>query len=79
MARGDEEALARGLGDLDGPYVSEGDVAHLDPEVGPGVGDLVLAFALDEVAGSLVGGVEAVEGVEVVHDGTDDQRGVYGR
>lgn len=77
LARGGEEAFARGLGDLNGPDVRKCQVAHIDPDVRPGFRDLLLAFALQEVAGSFVGGVEAVEGVEVVHDGAHDQRWVY--
>jgi hypothetical protein len=56
-AGGDEEALAGGLGNLHGFDVREGEIANLDPEVGSRVRDFVLAFALDEVAGSLVRGV----------------------
>jgi hypothetical protein len=57
LARGSEEALAGGLGNLHGFDVREGKVANLDPDVGPRVRDFILAFALDKVAGSLVRGV----------------------
>lgn len=78
VAGGGEEALAGRGGDLDGLDVGEGQVAHVDPEVGTRVGDLLLAFALQEVARALVGGVHGVEGVEVVDDGPEDEGWVDG-
>jgi hypothetical protein len=79
VARGDEEALVgRSLALFDGRDVAGREVAYVDPEVGAGGGDFVFGFAEHDVADALVGGVEAVERVQVVHDGTQDEGGTHG-
>ena len=72
-AGGGEEPLAGGGGCLDSLDVGEGEVAHVNPEVRARVGDLVFGLALEDIARALVGGVQGVEGVEVVHDRPDDE------
>ena len=78
LACGSEEAQPSSFRDLDGLDVREGDVSHVNPEVDSRVGDLLLALALQEVPGALVGGVQGIKRIEIVHDGADDEWGVDG-
>lgn len=57
----------------------ESKVSNIDPNVGSGVGDLVLAFALNEITYALVGGIDRLERIEMVDYGPKDHRGVDGR
>lgn len=71
-AGGDKEALSRRLGDLEGPYVRQRQVAHIGPDVRAGRGKLIPVLALYQIADSLVGGVEGAKGVKIVNDGAQD-------
>lgn len=53
-------------------------VADVDKGKGTGSGDFRFVFALDKISNSLVGGIQGIEGVEVVDDGAEDERGVDG-
>lgn len=68
----------RRVGHLDGLDMGARQIAHVDPEEGSRVGELVFAASLQEIADALVGGVERVQRVEIVHDGAQDQRWVDG-
>lgn len=73
VAGGGEEALSGGRGHLDGLDVRESQVPNIDPYVSSSVRYFFLAFALDEVACPLVRGIQAIERVEVMDDGPDDE------
>lgn len=66
MASGDEESLVGGSLDLDGLDVTECEVAHVDPQEGASLGNLLLGLALVDVSDTLVAGVQRVERVQVV-------------
>lgn len=65
----DEESLSARFLSLSGFDVSEGEVADVDPDEGAGFGDGYFGFSGHDVSDALVGGVEGVEGLEVVDDG----------
>ena len=70
---GDKESLVTGFRHFDGFNVSQGNVADIDVEEGARRRQLVLGVALDEVLEPLVGCVDSVEGVQVMHDRTEDK------
>lgn len=78
VASGDEEALVGSPLLLNSRHMALGEVAHVDPDENSRLGDLVLGLALDQIAHTLVGGVESVQAVEVVHDGAQDERWAHG-
>jgi len=49
--------------------VGEGEIADVNPDEGAGFGDGFFGFSGHDVSDTLVGGVEGVEGLEVVNDG----------
>ena len=70
----DEEPLSSRICHLDGLDVGQGYIPHVDIQVAVGAGLLVLDVALHKVLGSFARGVDGVQGVQVVHDRTDNQR-----
>jgi hypothetical protein len=59
--------------------VRECKVADIDPQESTSLGNLFLGLALVDVSDALVAGVQGVERVQVVNDGTEHKRGVDGR
>lgn len=76
-ATGDEETFPTGISHLDGLDVGQGHIPHINIQVAVETGLLVFEVTLHIVLGPLVGGVDCVQGVEVVHDRTEDERGAY--
>lgn len=79
VAGRDEEALVGRSLLLDGVNVGEREVAHINPQEGAGLWDLILGLALHDVANTLVRGVERVKRVEVVDNRAEDERRAHGR
>lgn len=79
MASSHEEALVGSGFDLNGLDVTECEVANVNPQESASLGDLILGLALVDVSDALVAGVQRLERVQVVDDGTEDKRRVDGR
>lgn len=77
IAGHDEEALVSSLGHLDSLDVCQGKVADVDPQEDASLGDLILKLAKHGITDALVGSVEGVQRVQIVHDGTEDQRRIH--
>lgn len=54
-------------------------ISHVNPQIRSRVGDLILVLSLDEIPDPLIGGIQRVEGVEVVDHGTEDHGWTHGR
>lgn len=72
-ACGNEEPLTSRLGNFDGSDVRECDVSNIDIEECTSRGNLLLHLALDEVAHPLIRGIDSLQGVQVVNNGSKDQ------
>jgi len=51
------------------PASSSSEIADVDPDEGAGFGDGFFGFSGHDVSDALVGGIEGVEGLDVVDDG----------
>lgn len=79
VSRRGEQPLAPDLWLVHGQDVRLGDIPHVDPEGHWALrGDLVLPPTAEQGYDALVGGVDAVQGGEVVDHGAEDQRGTDG-
>lgn len=79
MTRGDQKSLTRCVVQLGSPYVSERQVAHIDPEEGYCGGDLIFRFPSQDVRNAQIGSVEVVQRLQIGQDGSQHERRIHGR
>lgn len=79
MTGRDKKSLIRCLIQLDSPYMSERQVAHIDPEEGHCGWDLVFRFAGQDVRNAQVGCVEVVQPLQIREDGPQHERRIHRR
>lgn len=69
---GDEESFSTRLCHLNGLDVGQGHISYINIQVAIEAGLLILQVPLHKVLGPLVGSVDGVQGVKVVHNGAQD-------
>ena len=79
MTGGDKKSLTGCIAQLGSPYVSERQIAHIDPEEGHCGWDLVFRFAGQDVRNAQVGCVEVVQRLQIGQDGSQHERRIHRR
>lgn len=75
----DEESLACRLWNLHCLNMGLSNIAYINPNVNTGIGDLILEFTESCIAYALIRGVQIVDRVEAVDNGTEHDGRVYRR
>jgi hypothetical protein len=63
----DEEALVGRRWQFDSLHVGESQISDISPDEGTRGRDFLFALARDDVPYPLVGGVESIQGIEIMH------------
>lgn len=76
---GREESLAPGCRLLHGQHMRSRNVPDVYPEIGPGLGDVLLPTALDHIDEALVGSIDRRQRLQMMDYRPEHERGADGR